>query len=243
MMWRWIATSLAMWCALATAPALIAAQLLNSGSDAVGWVAGVWVVGYIVQLLLFVIVGRRSPVGTGSGRILAALVPWLADWAALLSPWTVVPFAAILIGYSGWLSRAVYYVDTLRRDGIWGNGVVLQVIRPTLTVVMKNDKTRRRLRVRVEDVAAVPEYEAQFDATFTVGTIPEPGDIVAVRINPARLEHVELIEGEPVIRAAANILELNPHDAEQLHRLTTMRDRGDLTDEEFAAAKKRLLDS
>lgn len=241
-MWRSTAASLTMWCVLAIVPALIAAHLLHSGSQAIGRLAGVWVVGYILQFLAFVIVGRRSPVGTGSGRILAALMPWFADWAALLSPWLVVPFAAIVIGYSGWLSRSVYQVDTLRRDGIWGSGVVLQVIRPTLNVVMKNDRTRRTVRVRVEDLA-VPAYEAQFDATFTVGAIPEPGDVVAVRVNPARVEQVELIEGEPVVRAAANMLDLNPHDADQLHRLTTMRDRGDLTDEEFTDAKKRLLGS
>lgn len=243
MMWRPVVVLLAMWCIVASAPAVIAQHVLHTSTDAIGWVAGLWIVGYIASLLLFVMVGRRSPVGTGVGRMLAALAPWLADWTALISPWCVLPFAAALVGYSYWLSKAVYQVDVLRRDGIWGRGVVLEVIRPTLTVVMKNDRTRRSVRVRVEGVDGIAPYEARFDATFTVGAIPEIGDTVAVLINPARVDHIELIDGEPVIRSAANVVDLNPHDAEQLHRLTTMRDRGDLTDSEYAAAKKRLLDT
>ena len=60
-------------------------------------------------------------------------------------------------------------------------------------------------------------------------------------IDPADPRHVEPIPGEPIERAAPVPENLDADVAAQLHKLATMRDRGDLTDAEFANAKKRLL--
>jgi hypothetical protein len=243
MMFRTIAAISALWCVLAIVPALVAGYVLESGpgGSAIGWLAGIWIVGYICQFVLFVMLGRRAPVGTGFGRVLAAFVPWLADGVAPVSPWLVVPFAAIVIGYAVWLTKAVYRVDVLRRDGMWATGVVVQAIRPRLNVVLKNDKTRRTMRVHVIHPDGRSPYEARFDGVYTVGEIPEPGDRLTIRIDPTRPTHVEQVEGEPVVRSAANIPQLDARDAARLHTLTMMRDRGDLTDEEYSDATRRLL--
>jgi hypothetical protein len=244
MMWRTIAGMLAVWCVLAIAPAVIAGRVLQSGpgDSAIGWLAGIWIVGYICQFILFIVIGRRAPVGAGFGRLLAALVPWLADGVAPVSPWLVLPFAATVMGYAVWLCRAVYRVDVLRRDGIPATGVVLEVIRPALNVVLKNDKTRRTMRVQVLHPEGSEPYEARFDGVYTVGEIPEPGDRLAVRVDPTSPTRIEQILDEPVVRAPSNTPKLDPEAAARLHMLTTMRDRGDLTDAEYAAATRKLID-
>jgi hypothetical protein len=66
---------------------------------------------------------------------------------------------------------------------------------------------------------------------------------VAVRVDPARPQLVELMEDEPIVRAAPQPEDLPPELAERLQTLKTMRDRGDLTDAEFATARTRLLES
>ncbi len=242
-MWRKIAALMALWCVLVIVPALIGARLLDepAGKSSIGWIAGIWIAGYLCQFVLFIMIGRRSPCGTALGRVLAAIVPWLADWTALVSPWFVLPTAAIVIGYSAVLTRSVYQVDVLRRDGVEAAGVVLEVIRPALNVVIDNIRARRTMHLRVERLDGTPPYAAQFTGIFMLGEIPEPGDTLVIRVDPAQPQHIELIENEPILRASTNVPDLPPATAARLHRLTMMRDRGDLTDEEFATAKSQLF--
>jgi hypothetical protein len=132
-------------------------------------------------------------------------------------------------------------VDRLRGAGLRGSAVVLEVIRPMLNGVVTKDSARRALRVSVDRTDGTPPYETRLTATFVFGEIPEAGDRLAVLIDPADPRHVEPIPDEPIARAAPIPEDLDAETAEQLHRLATMRDRGDLTDAEFATARKRLL--
>jgi len=252
-MWRKIAALTALWCVLIIVPALVAGGLLHRGpgNQHMGWVAGIWIVGYLAQFVLFIVIGRKSPCGTGPGKIIAALVPWLADWTTPVTPWSMLPTAVIVIGYSVFLTRSVYRLDVLRRDGLEARGVVLEVIRPKLNAVIDRDHARRTMRLRVDHSEGAPSdgtpsnntgaYEASLTAAFTLGEIPEPGDMVVVRVDPRDPQHIELVDDEPVVRAAANAPRADPKAAEQLRKLKTMRDRGDLTEAEYASAKQRLL--
>ncbi|MEZ0359542.1 SHOCT domain-containing protein [Mycobacterium sp. SA01] len=244
-MWRTIARLSALWWVLIAAPALIATRLLDhaGATSAKGWVLGVWLGGYVAQFVVFLAISRRSPRPALLGWVIASTVPWAADWTTPLSVWWLVLWSAVVLGYAAWLAVAVSRVDQLRSAGVAATGVVLEVIRPTFNVVVNKDASRRVLRLRVETSYGATPYEARLAATFTLGELPEAGDRVAVRIDPARPQLVELIEDEPIVRAAPQPGDLPPELAERLQTLKTMRDRGDLTDTEFATARKRLLES
>jgi hypothetical protein len=243
MMSRTIAALAALWLMLIIVPALVAARLLPVAGDTAhkGWAVGIWVAGYVAQFLVFRAMARRSPRPVGLGWMIASTIPWAADWTAPLSRWAVAVSAAIVIAYSAWLVMAVYRVDRLRAAGLRGSALVLEVIRPTLNVVVNKDSARRVLRVSVEGADGTATYETRLTATFALGDMPEADDRLAVLIDPADPRHVEPVADEPIERAAPLPEDLDAETAEQLRRFATMRDRGDLTDAEFATAKKRLL--
>ena len=244
MMSRTIAALAALWLVLIIVPALVAARLLPVAGDTAhkGWAVGIWIAGYVAQFLVFRAMSRRSPRPVGLGWVVASTLPWLADWTAPISRWAVALCGAIVIAYAAWLVFAVYRVDRLRRGGVRGSAVIVEVIRPMLNVVVNKDSARRALRVSVEGADGTAAYQARLTGTFSLGDIPEAGDRLAVLIDPADHRHVEPIPGEPIERAAPVPEDLDADVAAQLHKLATMRDRGDLTAAEFATAKKRLLD-
>ncbi|MCX2929630.1 SHOCT domain-containing protein [Mycobacterium sp. CVI_P3] len=240
---RTIAGLSALWWVLIVVPALVGARMLDQAGSgpATGWVLGVWLAGYVAQFVVFLMMSRRAPLPVLPGWIISSVVPWAADWTAPLSPWWLGVWTAVVLGYASWLVVAVSRVDRLRRDGVRGAGIVLAVIRPMFNVVVNKDAGRRVLRLRIERSDGAPPYEAQLTGTFTLGEVPEPDDRVAVRVDPGRPNHVELIDDEPVLRAAPQPTDLEPDVAERLQMLKTMRDRGDLTEAEFATARERLL--
>jgi hypothetical protein len=243
-MWRTIATLSALWFVLIVVPALIGSRMLDHAGSAAGTgrVLAVWLVGYVAQFVVFLIISRRSPRPVPLGWFISSMVPWAADWTAPASLWWLVLWTVLVVGYATRLVVRVAEVDRLRRDGVRGTGVVLEVIRPVFNVVVNKDAGRRVLRLSVERSDGAASYEARLTGTFILGEVPESEDRVAVRIDPDRPDIVELIEDEPILRAAPQPADLEPEVAERLHTLKTMRDRGDLTDAEFATARKRLLD-
>lgn len=243
-MWRTIATLSALWWVLIVAPALIGTRLLDHAGTAAatGRVLGVWLVGYVAQFVVFLMISRRSPRPVLLGWFISSMVPWAADWTAPLSLWWLAMWTALVAGYATWLVGAVSKVDHLRRDGVRGVGVVLEVIRPMFNVVVNKDAGRRVLRLSVERSDGGAPYEANLTGTFALGEVPESEDRVVVRIDPDEPHVIELIEDEPILRAAPQPTDLDPEMAERLRTLKIMRDRGDLTDAEFATARKRFLD-
>ncbi len=243
-MWRTIATLSALWYVLIVVPALIGSRMLDHIGSAAGTgrVLAVWLVGYVAQFVVFLMISRRSPRPALLGWFIASIVPWAADWTAPLSLWWLAGWTVLVAGYATRLVLRAAEVDRLRRDGVRGTGVVLEVIRPVFNVVVNKDAGRRVLRLSVEPSDGAASYEARVTGTFILGEVPESEDRVVVRIDPERPEIIELIEDEPILRAAPQPTDLEPEVAERLHTLKTMRDRGDLTDAEFATARKRLLD-
>lgn len=243
MMWRGIAVLSALWCVLVVAPAVVAAHLLAEATQTSqkGWALGVWVVGYIAQFVVFLQISRRCPRPVALGWLIASTVPWAADWTAPLAGWAVAVCAAIVVAYSVWLISAVRRVDRLRDAGVEAWVEVLEVVRPALNVVVTKDSARRTMRVRVEPADGAAPYEARMTGTFTLGEIPEQGDRLTVLVDPADPQHLEPVPDEPIVRSAPVPEDLDAEAAEMLRRLVTMRDRGDITDAEFSAAKKQLL--
>lgn len=245
MMWRAIAVLSALWCVLVVVPALVAAHLLAEATQTShkGWVLGVWVIGYIAQFVVFLQISRRSPRPVTVGWLIASTVPWAADWAAPVSGWAVVGCGAIMAGYAIWLVAAVQRVDRLRTAGTPAWAEVLDVTRPALNVVVTKDSARRSMLVRVEPSSGASPYETRMTGTFALGEIPETGDRLAVLVDPVDPQHIEAVPDEPIVRGTPEPGDLDAEAAEMLRRLVMMRDRGDITDEEFSAAKRQLLGS
>lgn len=62
-------------------------------------------------------------------------------------------------------------------------------------------------------------------------------------VDPADPDHIEPVPDEQIVRGAPVPEDLGAQAADMLRRLVIMRDRGDITDAEFSAAKKQLLES
>jgi len=118
--------------------------------------------------------------------------------------------------------------------------VVLEVEKPLMNVVINNVYIRRTLRLRIERADGVAPYEAKFKGTFMLGEIPGVGSAVPLRVDPNNPRHFEAVKDEggshyePAPSADDTI-------TDQLQRLAELHRRGDLTDAEFAAAKRRIL--
>jgi hypothetical protein len=77
-----------------------------------------------------------------------------------------------------------------------------------------------------------------------LGEIPSPGDRLALRVDPANPQHFDFDKASTATAQAASAAAADSGEAglsDELSRLADLRDRGALTDSEFAAAKKKLL--
>jgi Short C-terminal domain len=251
MTWRLVAVLSALWCVLVIAPATVATSLfkISIHSSIGGPVFGVWIVGFLLQIAVFFVIGRKSPRDPMLGWFLASIMPFAADWSAAASWWALVICAAIVAGYAASLTWSVYGYDRLIRDGERATGVVVGVKQPLFNDVINNAYIRRTLRLRIERRNGAAPYEASLKGTFMLGEIPAPGARLSVLIDPLRPQHVEIASKKPTsktdgpqaTRRTARPHTLAPDISEQLADLTSMHRRGDLTDAEFTAAKKRLL--
>jgi Short C-terminal domain len=244
MMWRTVATLSALWVVLTIVPAAVTTALFNISTDTPisGAATGAWIVGYLLQFAVFFVISRKSPHDLMVGWFVASIMPFVADWVTPVSWWALAICTVIVIGYATWLTRSVYSVDLLRRDGVRAKGVVVGVNRPLFNQVINDVYIRRTLRLRIERPDGVAPYEARLKATFMLGQIPEPGARLSVLVDPARPQHIELVGRNATSPRTRNKPQASEPDVtEQLRKLTTMHNSGDLTDAEFAAAKKRLL--
>jgi hypothetical protein len=98
---------LALWCVLALAPALIIAVFVGVDIDnPSAAVLVLWLVGYLAQIGVFLVITVKSSSANVAGWMIASLVPWTANWAAPISPWWLVGCAAVVVGYSLWFHRS-----------------------------------------------------------------------------------------------------------------------------------------
>jgi Short C-terminal domain len=130
---------------------------------------------------------------------------------------------------------------SLQRDGIAARGVVVKVVKPMMNVVVNNVYIRRTLLLRVERADGIAPYEAKYKGLFMIGNIPGEGSVIRLRVDPAdprRFEAVTDDDGDSSYtppRRSSSI-------TDELQRLSELHRRGDLTDAEFTAAKRRILD-
>jgi hypothetical protein len=104
---RAVGLLLALWCVLAIAPALIIAVFIGVDTeDPSGAVLVIWIAGYLAQIGAFFFITAKAGGAGMLGWLIAALVPWAANWVAPISPWWLIACAAIVVGYSWWFYRS-----------------------------------------------------------------------------------------------------------------------------------------
>jgi Short C-terminal domain len=185
---------------------------------------------------------KTSGAGGFLGWVIASLVPWSANWAAPLAPWWLIACAAVVVGYSWWFYRSLARSRSLQRNGIHARGVVLKVEKPLMNVVVNNVYIRRTLRLRVERADGVAPYEAKFKGLFMLGEIPDVGSVLQLRVDPADPRHFEAATDGDDDSSHRPAAPSSDTITDQLQRLAELHRRGDLTDAEFATAKRRILD-
>ena len=249
---RKINSLLIAWCVLLLAPGVFEAfgnVTLN------GTLASVWIVGYLAQFAVFMWIMNL----VGEQRVLwwfiASLVPWGVDWTVPSSTWFLLLWAAVVVAVAAWIGQSTGRARSLQQQGIRATGVVLEVLKPWMNVVINNVYIRRRLRLRIQRQDGSPPYEGILKGLFMLGEIPSVGDRLALRVDPANPQHFDYDKASTdaataqAASAAASDSGISDEAsksrrqnlADELARLADLHKRGALTDSEFAAAKKKLL--
>jgi Short C-terminal domain len=238
---RTVGLLLAVWCVLAIAPALVIAVLLGVDTeDPSGTVLLIWIGGYLAQIGVFLAITLKAGGGSFLGWLIASLVPWSANWVAPISPWWLIACTVVVGGYAWWFYRSLARSRSLQHDGVPARGVVLKVHKPPMNVVVNNVYMRRKLLLRIERADGVAPYEANFSGLFEIGAVPEPGSIVRLRVDPVNPRRFEAVnDGGEASHTSAQ--EASDTIAHRLQQLAELRRRGDLTEAEFTAAKRRIL--
>jgi hypothetical protein len=247
---------LTVWCVLLLAPGVFEA-LGNVTLN--GTLASVWILGYLAQFGVFMWIMNL----VGEQKVLwwfvASLLPWAVDWTVPSSSWLLLLWTAVAVAVAAWIGQFTRRAQSLQQRGIRATGVVLEVLKPWMNVVINNVYIRRRLRLRIQRQDGSPTYEGILKGLFMLGEIPSVGDRLALRVDPANPQHFDYdnastATAQAATAAASDSGEGRLSDAresdsrvsderlsDELTRLADLRDRGALTDSEFAAAKKRLL--
>jgi putative oligomerization/nucleic acid binding protein len=255
---RRLYTLLVVWFALLTAPATLTALGVFGSVDThksiSGGLAACWIIGYLAQFGFFMWIMKlvanqdvlwRTLIWWFSG----SLLPWALDW----TPQTSLLFPvwyAVAIGIAVWIAVAAHRTESFEERAVRGTGVVLEVFKPMMNVVINNVYIKRKLRLRIERSDGAPAYETTWNGLFMLGEIPSPGDRIPMLVDPANPQHVDDDQNENgdtdrARSAAVEGFRAPPSEPQKigddLERLAALHARGDLTDSEFAAAKRKLL--
>jgi hypothetical protein len=248
---------LAAWCVLVLAPGVFeffGHVTLN------GPLAFVWVAGYLAQFGIFLWIMNLVPDQKIFWWFMASLLPWAVDWSVPSSPWFLLLGAVAAVATAVWIGRFTQQVKSLQEQGIRATGVVLEVLKPfmKMNVVINNVYIQRLLRLRIQRQDGMPAYEGILKGLFMLGEIPSVGEHIALRIDPANPQHFDFDKAASAASAGAtaSASPADPFDsgssaeppdssrtdlAGELARLAGLRERGLLSDSEFAAAKRKLL--
>lgn len=240
------------WCVLLTTPGMLVKVSVfgpaDMKSDMSGSMITIWLVGYLAQFGIFMwmmnIVGKQKIVWW----FVASLLPWIVDWTVPLSPWFLLLWSPITIATAIWIAIVDQRAESLQQHGIRATGVVLEVFKPWMNVVVNNVYIRRKVRIRIEREDGMPAYEAILKGLFMLGEVPSPGDRIRLLVDPANPQRFEyeneaIPASAPRAQAASASVTDRANIADELEKLANLRERGVLTASEFEAAKKKLLRS
>ncbi|HEY6251879.1 MAG TPA: SHOCT domain-containing protein [Candidatus Angelobacter sp.] len=219
---------------------------IDMNSAIPGTLALLWVVGYLLQFAVFMWIMNIVAEQKVLWWFVASLLPWAVDWTLPVSPLFFLLWFPITLAVAGWIVLVARRAESFQEHGIRATGVVLEVLKPWMNVVINNVYIKRKVRLRIEREDRTPAYEGVLNGLFMLGEIPSAGDRLPLLVdptNPQRFEYDKGTDPEPAapVRSTAPPATVRGNIADELAKLANLRDRGALTDSEFNAAKKKLL--
>jgi hypothetical protein len=186
----------AWWCATVVPGVAVALVIPDDAESGLGAAVGVWIVGYIVQLFLFMAVSKQvKGVGTMiSIWFVVSLLPFAIDWTAPVSWWGAIAFVLLAVVIALFIDYDLTRHSLLQHNGIRATAVVLEVKKPLMNVVVNNVYIKRRLRVRIDRDDQAPPYETTYSDLWEMGTVPDPGDSFRVVVDPQRPRHLDVLD-------------------------------------------------
>jgi len=180
------------WCATVIPGLTVAILFTDDAISGTGFVFGVWIIGFVVQLFLFMAVSRqlRGVTSTMVLWIVVSVLPFGVDWAVGINWWAEAAFVLVAVAVWGFVDLTLTRSALLQQEGIPATAVVLEVKKPLMNVVVNNVYIKRKLRIRVERDDRAPSYEATYSDLFMLGSVPDPGDSFRVVVDPRRPERV-----------------------------------------------------
>jgi hypothetical protein len=241
---------LILWCLLVAVPGVLvtlgAFGPFRGGTEAGGGIVGFWIAGYLAQIAIFVWITRIVDKQILLWWLAASLLPWGFDWILPVHPVYGSFLFLVLIAIAVWIGAVAGRDEWLRQHGVRAVGVVLEVLKPWMNVVINNVYIKRKVRVRIERRDGVPPYEGLYHGLFMIGDLPSRGDRLPLLVdpkNPKRFAYDK--EGSEAYAASdgswATASPEEPPLVKELEKLSELHQRGELTDAEFTAAKKKLL--
>jgi hypothetical protein len=237
-------TLLAVWIALLIAPAVL--ELLGTfghfdvNSSIGGAIIGVWIVGYLAQFGIFMWISRIVDPGFPAW-FAASLLPWAIDWTTPVSPIFTCVFVAIAVLFALWIAAHGRREESLREHGVHATATVLQVYQPFMNVIVNGAYIKRKMRLRVEGVKNLPAYEATMSELFMFGDVPSVGDRIPLLVDPQDPQRFEYDDSAGASGTVSDDDIASESMADELGKLAKLHEQGVLNDDEFGAAKKKLL--
>ena len=205
-----------LWCLLVVAPGVLTLvgvfgpfETPRQSSQAL---AALWVGGYLSQFAVFLWISKVTKNQNFFTWFAASLLPWGFDWILPVHPLYGIPLFAILIGTAYWIAAKAARKAALVENGVRATGVVLEVFKPWMNVIVNKVYIRRKMRLRIERRDGATPYEALFRGLFMLGWIFQfVGHSVYEHKSPAFLTNfLHLLVGPlwilndvvPVVRAA-----------------------------------------
>src|SRR5579872_1194794 len=247
---RHLYTLLVVWCALVIVPGMLVALgmfgRIDMNSNLPGIVILPWILGYLAQFAVFMWIMNIA----GEQKVLwwfaASLLPWAVDWTLPVSPLFMLLWIPVMVAVAAWIALVARRAESLQQQGIRATGVVLEVLKPWMNVVINNVYIKRKVRLRIERVDGVPAYEGILNGLFMLGEIPSEGDKLPLIVDPTKPQRFEYDQDASSANAAprhstASFARDRESIADELAKLAELHERGALTESEFEAAKKKLL--
>jgi putative oligomerization/nucleic acid binding protein len=252
---------LALWLVLLLAPGVL--EILGTfghfdiNTEIVGPIIGMWVVGYLVQFFIFLLLSRIVDPGI-LAWFAASSLPWAIDWTTPVSPLFLVLWAGIAVAFAMWIASHARRDAALRENGAHVDATVLKVYQPFMNVIVNGAYIKRKLQLRIDGLKGSAPYEADMSCLFMFGDVPSAGDKIPLLVdpqNPQRFEYDKTAAdaGDASSGSASGDLAAMqassassavgdaPSMADELGKLAALHKQGALTDSEFDDAKRKLL--
>ena len=249
-------TLLAVWIVLLAIPGVLelsgAFGHFDVNSAILGSMIGVWIVGYLAQFGIFMWISRIVDPGM-LAWFAASLLPWAIDWTTPVSPLFLCLWLAVAIAFAVWIASHARREESLREHGVHATGTVLEVYQPFMNVIVNGAYIKRKLRLRISGFNNVPAYEATFSDLFMFGDVPSVGDKIPLLVDPQNPQRFEYDASNEAGDASSDDLPSSTDDSAStaddgsgsivadLAKLAKLHEQGALNDDEFNAAKRKLL--